>query len=229
MAGRKIMAVLLGVMAIIIASGSIGAAYACYYPPHYRPLPPRCLPHPPRQVDLKIQDQDESWADGVRETWMAGNMAPGDEFAFDEYFVGLRSQSPQKACQGTMTISCNYNPWTTLHPDRMAKYMEITRCIYSYTSGNEICQIDCLTGKATITLKKGNNCQPANRGWRIRDVDRDGRITFYDLKKRPLKNLPPPPRDEARFEMSVRFHQDAGNEFQGDTFALAMIYSLSTK
>ncbi len=229
MAGRKIMAVLLGVMAIIIASGSIGAAYACYYPPHYRPLPPRCLPHPPGQVDLKIQDQDETWADGVRETWTASNMAPGDEFSFDGHFVGLRSQSPQKACQGTVMISCNYNPWTTSQPDHMARYMEITQCTYSYTNRVGIWQIDCLTGQATNTLKKGNNCRSAIRGWRIRDVDRDGRITFNDLKKRPLRNLPPPSDDETRFEMSVRFHQSAGNEFQGDTFTLAMNYRLTTR
>jgi len=33
--------------------------------------------------------------------------------------------------------------------------------------------------------------------------------------------------DEAGFEMSVRFDSAAGNEFQGDTFRLTMIYTLT--
>jgi len=110
----------------------------------------------------------------------------------------------------------------------MAKYMEITRCVYSYKNGNEIWQIDCLTGKATRVSKKGNNYWSPNGNWQIRDVDNDGRVTFYDLKKRPLTNLPLPPDDESHFEMSVRFHQSAGNEFQRDTFNLAMVYRLTT-
>jgi hypothetical protein len=229
MAGRKIMAVLLGVLAIIIASGSIGAAYACYDTPHYKSYFTPYRPHSCQRVDLMIQDQDESWGDGVRETWTVSNMAPGDEFVFDGHFVGLRSQSLKNACRGGIMISCNYNPWRACQPNRMARYMEITRCTYSYANGNETWQIDCLTGKATRISKKGNNCPSLNRNWQIRDVDRDGRVTFYDLMKIPLINLPLSSDDEARFEMSVRFHQSAGNEFQGDTFNLAMIYRLTTK
>jgi hypothetical protein len=220
MTGTKIRVILLGLIAVILASGSIGAAYACYETPYYSP-------HPPGQMDLKIRDQDETWADGVRATWTAGNMAPGDEFAFDGHFVGLCSQFPQKVNKGMVGITCNYISWAALQPDKMAKYMVITRCIYNYTDKNEIWQINCLTGKATKASKKGNTCLPANKDWQIQDVDRDGRVTFSDFKKRPLKNFPSFPNDEACFEMSVRFHQGAGNEFQDDTFTLTMIYALT--
>ncbi len=222
MAARKIMAGLVGAMAVIIVSGSIGAAYACY-------TPPGPCPHPPAQVDLKIRDQNETWSDGVRATWTASNMAPGDEFAFDGCFVGLRGQFPRQVDTGTIDITCSYNPWTAQQPDKMAKYMEITRCTYNYTNGNEKWQIDLLTGKATKTLRNRNTNLPANRDWQIQDVDRDGRVTFYDLKLRPLKNLPSLPDEEARFGMSVRFHRNAGNEFQGDTFILTMAYTLTAR
>jgi hypothetical protein len=219
----KIKAVFLVALAIVLASGSIGAAYACFEPPY-------CPPHHPGQLvklDLKICDQDETWADGVSQTWMATNMAPGDEFAFDDSFVGLSAEFPRKVDKGVLGIACQYNPWAPAQPDKMAKYMVITRCVYEYTCKNETWQINCLTGKATRISKKGNNSLLANKDWQIQDIDKDGRITFSDLKKRPLKNLPSFPDDEADFEMSVRFHQNAGNEFQGDTFTLSMIYTLT--
>ena len=220
MTGIKSKAILLVMMAVILVSGCIGAVYACFDIPY-----PGF--HTPGQVDLKIRDQDETWGDGVLGTWTASNMAPGDEFAFDGHFIGLKSQFSQKVNKGMVEITCNYNSWTTWQPDKMARYMVITRCVYNYTDKKEIWQIDCLTGKATKMPKKGNNSQLVNKDWQIQDVDRDGRITFSDLKKRPLKNFPSFPNDEARFEMSVRFHQGAGNEFQDDTFTLTMIYTLT--
>jgi hypothetical protein len=220
MPGVRSKAIILVIMAIIVASGSVGAAYACYDTPYYPPFPPV----KPQQLDLKICDQDETWGDGVRETWTAGNMAPGDEFAFDGHFVGLRAQFPRRVDDGLLDITCAYNPWTPAQPDRMAKYMVITRCVYNYADKFGARTIDCLTGKATRPFWTWFPI--ADNDWKIQDVDRDGRITFYDLRKRPLKDLPSFPDDEASFEMSVRFHSDAGNEFQGDTLTLTMIYTL---
>jgi hypothetical protein len=219
----KLKIFLLVAMAVVFASGSIGAAYACYWPPYFHPF----HPGPVQAVGLKICDQDEAWANGVRATWTASNMAPGDEFAFDGCFIGLSNNFPRKVDKGLLGISCQYNPWTYAQPDRMAGYMVITRCIYEYTYKNETWQINCLTGKATRTMGKGRNSTLTDNNWRIQDVDRDGRITFADLKKRPLKNLPSFSSDKARFEMSIKFDQEAGNEFQGDTFALTMIYTLT--
>jgi len=216
MPGMKLRAVLLVVMAVIVASGSIGAAYACYEPPW---SPPHHPGHP-QALDLRICDQDEVWGDGVEGTWTAHNMAPGDEFVFDGAFAGLSGRLPRHADNGLLGITCDYNKWSASQPDNMAKYMVITRCVYSCTEKHRACEIDCLTGKSTFSRWK------VNRDWQVQDVDRDGRITFFDLKKRPLKNLPSCEDDGASFEMSVRFHESAGNEFQGDTFDLTMIYTL---
>ena len=221
--GKKAKYLVLVVMAVVVASGTIGAAYACYvpgYPPHH--------PGPVTQLDLKLCDQDEGWADGVSATWTASDMAPGDEFAFDGCFVGLAADFPRKVNKGALGISCQYNAWTPAQPDRMAKYMVITACTYRYTCNHQEWQINCLTGRAT-RITPGYGSPSVNRDWQIQDADRDGRITFSDLKRRPLKNLPSFADDEAGFEMSVRFDGAAGNEFQGDTFTLTMIYALTAR
>jgi hypothetical protein len=217
MAGKKVGAAILCVMAVIIAGGAINTAYACPQNNVY------FRPFPPAYNDLKIRDQDEMWTQGVHGTWTAGNMMPGDEFAFNGQFVGLRGNVPKIA------ITCDYavleefplvesdtDPNTNLHSDTMAKYMVITRCTYRGIWW----WIDCLTGKSGGVWGKKSE-------WRIDDIDADGRLTFYDLKNDPLVNLPSPQTgggNGIRFEMSVRFDGNAGNEFQGDTFDLAMIY-----
>jgi len=221
-AGRKIGGALLGVLMIIIASGMIGAVYACPDYGWHNPPPAGifCNPNPPGRMDLQIRDQDEGWGDGVRATWTAGNMAPGDEFAFEGQFVGLRGNVPE------IEIGCSYivseefprvesdaDPHTNWYPDEMAKYMVITRCIYRDSGW----LIDCLTGKYNGRVRSNE--------WRVNDVDGDGRLTFYDLKRDPLVNLPKPGGSGgSRFEMSVKFDSSAGNQFQGDTFDLTMFY-----
>ncbi|GAI80130.1 unnamed protein product, partial [marine sediment metagenome] len=176
--------ILLSLMAILLVSGMMGAAYASFDTVN----PQNNFSD--NKVDLKLIDQDElSWQDGVSATWVAPNMAPGDEFAFDESFVGLRGNVP-----GKVEITCDYE----VDEEWMAKHMVITRFIYH------------------------------NEEWQIQDFDGDGKVTFYDLKWSPVTNLPLPRRGHGtRFEMSVRFHQDAGNEFQGDTFNLTMIFTLN--
>jgi hypothetical protein len=140
--GIKTKALLLVTAAIILASGSIGVAYACYLPSHAY-LPPQ------QSINLMICDQDEGWGNGVRETWTASNMFPGEEFAFDGHFVGLYSQFCPRINNGMMAITCNYNSWKISQPDGMARYMVITRCTYEYTYYLDRWRVDCLTGTAT--------------------------------------------------------------------------------
>ena len=228
--GINIKGILLGLIAIVVAMGMMGAVYArtdC-------PEEPKCGPNQP--LDLKLKDQDEPWRDGVTSTWVARNMAPGDEYAFEGCFVGLRSN-----VKGRIGITCAYqvkeevppaesdtDHQTNLHPDKMTRQLIITRCLYKNSSW----QIDCLTGRYTIL--PGNerpfprDCTDAH--WQIQDIDRDGRITFYDLKSTPLSGLPLPASastEGARFVMSVKFAGTAGNDLQGDTLNLTMYYTLT--
>ena len=163
--------------------------------------------------ELKIIDWDElEWSDSVTATWTATDMKPGDEVPFETEFVGLAR------IEGTITpssleITCNYSvieetpqtqsdtdPHTNLHPDTMAKQMIITRFMYNDT--------DYLGS--------------------IVDVDEDGQKTFYDLKNSPVTDLPIPyvANGGAFFRLSVKFSEEAGNDFQGDTFNLTMIFTL---
>jgi len=163
-------------------------------------------------LDLKLIDWDElTWRDGVTATWTATNMVPGDSFPFNVEFVGLGRTGT--ITPSSLEITCNYSvieespqtpsdtdPNTNLHPDAMAKQMIITRFKYNGT----------------------------DYAGSIVDVDTDGKKTFYDLKNSPVTGLPTPyVADGATFfRLSVKFSEDAGNDFQGDTFNLTMIFTL---
>jgi hypothetical protein len=162
--------------------------------------------------DLKTMDWDETvWKDGVSLTWTATNMKPGDTFLFPDKWVALSWTGP--LTPGSLEVTCNYSvieeapqteadtdPNTNLNPDKMAKQMIILSLMY-------------------------NGDEYANH---ISDVDKDGKITFFDLKNAPLTNLPIPSHQDGGtfFRLSVKFSEGAGNDFQGDTFVLTMIFTL---
>ena len=230
MRDARLKGILLGALGILFVSVMMGVAHASAGNDN---TDDGQYPASLAGADLKLRDQDEPWQDGVVATWTAANMAPGDEFAFDGSFVGLQSDG-----RGKIDITCLYqvfeespqaqadtDPQTDLHPDRMAKQM----AIYRFTYFDKKRQIDLLTGEQTRTAD-GSNPTPAistSDDWRVHDVDGDGSITFYDLKQSPLTNLPSPRRGETHLEMSVRFDQGAGNEFQGDTFDLTVVFSIA--
>ena len=195
-----------------------------------------------RSLDLKIRDQDESYGDGVVATWKAEDMKPGDKMVFDVPFVALSNAGSIKGDH--LEITCNYSVieeepclesdtdcFTNEHPDEMAKEMIITKAIYrGYENGRSFC-INLLNGKKYPSYNSVYRycfgyILEQNDDWKIQDVDGDGKITFYDLKNDPLDNLPPA-NEESRFIMDVKFDENAGNEFQGDTFNLVMIFTLN--
>ena len=162
--------------------------------------------------DLKTMDWDETeWKDGVTLTWTATGMKPGDIFLFPGKWVALSWLGP--LTPGSLEVTCNYSvieeepqteadtdPNTNLNPDSMAKQMII------------------------LSLKY-NGVEYADD---ISDIDGNEKITFFDLKNAPLTNLPIPSSNDGGtfFRLSVKFSEDAGNDFQGDTFDLTMIFTL---
>ena len=112
----------------------------------------------------------------------------------------------------------------------MAKEMLINRCVYKEDA---VC-IDCLTGKKHIGYDPMNgtcvgSVLETRTDWQIEDqIPLDGKISFYDLKNDKLDNLPAVPNSPPfSFRMSVKFAETAGNDFQGDTFDLTMIFTLN--
>ena len=193
-------------------------------------------------LDLKIRDQDEPYGDGVTATWKAEDVKPGNEYAFLVPFVQL-TKTFSSIDADHLEITCDYSVieedlciesdtdcFTNEHPDEMAKEMLITRCVYKEDA---VC-IDCLTGKKHIGYDpmSGACVGPVletRTDWQIEDqTPLDGKISFYDLKNDKLDNLPPVPNiAEPKFEMSVKFAETAGNDFQGDTFDLTMFFTLN--
>lgn len=191
-------------------------------------------------LDLLIADNNEDFGNGVTATWIAEDMKPGDERAFKIEKVELAKEFGSIEADHT-EITCDYNvieevpqtesdtdPNTNLDPGKMAKEMLITRCVYHDT----VC-IDCLTGIKWSGYNYANGiCAGTNLGqsndWKIEDKNGDGKISFFDLKNDKIDNLPAAPNSPPfLFRMSVKFDEDAGNDFQGDTFDLAMMFTLN--
>ena len=192
-------------------------------------------------LDLKIRDQDEFYGDGVTATWTASDVKPGNEYKFLVPFVQL-TKTYGSIDADHLEIACNYSVIeeepciesdtdcnTDEHPDEMAKEMLITRCVYKE---NANC-IDCLTGQRHVGYDPINgvcagDVLETRDDWKIEDQNGDGKVSFYDLKSDELDNLPPVPNLWIpQFEMSVKFAETAGNDFQGDTFDLTMIFTLN--
>jgi len=172
---------------------------------------------------LEIRDHQVGWGEPVIGTWTAENMAPGDEWEFDVPFVKLRSVGSLVAdhleITADYTVSGVPEPFD---PDSMGQYMEVTWALYEDGGW----RINLLDGTWEGEPPFPDGYQAGD--WQIQDVDGDGRITFADLRAQPLDNLPPPMYlDDTWFEMSVRFSEDAGNEFQGASFNLTMIFTLN--
>lgn len=175
--------------------------------------------------DLQIMDGNEDWRNGVTATWTMSDMKPGDTVFGG---VGLKNVG---TVADHLKITCNYIIYDPPGPESdtqeatpagdMAKQMIITKCVYY----NDIWEIDCLTGTSTGTPPTPSGYTADD--WKINDADLDGKITLYDLKDDPLDNLPLPPGYTTDFDMTLKFSEDAGNEFQGDTLDVTMIFTLN--
>ena len=179
-------------------------------------------------LDLKLSDNSSQgpWSDGVSGTWTLSNMMPGNETpTASVYFKNFGS-----VASSTIEITCNYtvteetpragsdtDPNTDQHPDEMAKYMIITTMIYR----NDHVDINCSTGHDSYSKQTKDE-------WKVNDANGDGKISLYELKLDPLV-LPSPdtqPNKVTQLDMSIKFDENAGNDFQGDTFNLTMIFTL---
>jgi len=178
-------------------------------------------------LDLKVSHSSAGpWTDGVTGTWTLSNMKPGDETptksVFFKNFGTVASSTLEVSCSYTVTeespqTESDTDPHTDDHPDEMAKYMIITMMFYR----NDEVNINCLTGYDSVSGQTKDE-------WKINDANNDGKISLYELKLDPLI-LPSPdtqPNKISQLDMRIKFDENAGNEFQGDTFNLTMIFTL---
>jgi predicted ribosomally synthesized peptide with SipW-like signal peptide len=177
-------------------------------------------------LDLKVSDWNEGFGDGVTATWTLADMKPGDKkygYVKVDNVGSIDANHLEVTCDYTVTeespvVEPDTDPDTDEHPDAMAKQMVITSA--RYDDGDY--DIDLLTGDNLVTT--GNEDRS---DWRIDDADGDAKITLYDLKHDPSDNLPPPNNEQYTFRMTVKFDEDAGNDFQGDTLNLTVVFTLN--
>ena len=212
--------ILVSVVAVTILVAATGIVYAS---PQIT-VPPNCSGgnNNTQQLNLQIDDQDQTWGSSVSNTWTASNMDPGQTYAFTGSFAGLLSNTAS-----TTQVTCDYLDTKGIS-DQMAQKLELTKCIY----GGSLWTIDCLTGNyqiyATNTqgLLQGNCPQ-----WKLMDVDGDGVITLYDLKNGPLNYLPLPNSnvtDSTKFQISTEFLETAKNNLQGDALNMNMYFTATS-
>ena len=186
-------------------------------------------------LDLKIYDGN-TWGDvGPTAVWTMSNMVPGE--TTDSGMVMVKWQGSvtphhmEITCSYTATEGDPYGPGTpdtvntAADPDSFAKYVEITS--FDYYDGSPSWHIMWDGTKYSTSDNPPKPSGWAVADWQITDKNNDGIISLYDLKYDPLTNLPPGTQNEViHFEMTVRFSSLAGNDLQGDTLNVTMIFTV---
>ncbi len=184
-------------------------------------------------MDLKINDEDpDAWDDGAIATWVLSDMKPGDSKTGSVIITKEGSLDADH-----LEITCDYSvddelpqseadtDWfTDLHPDLFAKNMTIVSALYD--NGDVY---DLITGIQWDFVGSGGfeGYIVQHDYWKITDGDGDGRVTIYDLKYTGPDDLPAPNNHDYTFRMNVKFDESAGNDFQGDTLNLDVIFTLN--
>jgi len=191
------------------------------------PLPKHKTSHDLVKLTVTYIETAKVWSDGITTAiWTLSNMKPGDETptgsVFFKNFGSIASNTLEITCSYTVNeetpqTESDTDPHTDQHPDEMAKYMIITMMYYR----NDQVNINCLTGYDSYSGQTKDE-------WKVNDANHDGKISLYELKLNPLI-LPSPdtqPNKITQLDMRIKFDEDAGNDFQGDTFNLTMIFTL---
>lgn len=185
-------------------------------------------------MDIKIRNGSQSWGDAaITGEWLMSGMEPG--VTDDEGIIMLRHTGTisghhiEIGCSYTATEGVPTGDMDTVDQDLetnwddFAKFVEIT--FFDYYDDDWHIKYD-----GTSFTTSGDPPQPtgySSGDWTIDDADGISGISLCDLKNDPLNNLPPPNGGDTHFEMRVKFHEDAGNNLQGDTLDLTMKFALA--
>lgn len=163
-------------------------------------------------MDLKIKDGDQDWSDGIGAEWTMTDMKPGDS---DYGSVDLKNAGSIPADH--LEITCDYTIDDPTGPesdeqedtsaDHMADYMIITKLDYSYPNGNNS------TGTENLLPK-------------LNDKDGDGK-DLLELKKQGIDDVTPAPDGHNTIDMTIKFSEDAGNDFQDDTLTVTFKFAIA--
>jgi len=165
------------------------------------------FPEQAQFIDLKVRGNDEGWKDGVTSTWTLADMKPGDTV-----FGMVAFKNVGNVQADHLEIACDYYLDDPPGPESDAQEGTLADCMADQLI---ILEIKYFHDGMSIDLLS-----------RLRDSDGDG-VDLLELKNQGLDDLPPPDGDgDERLDMTLKFCENAGNDFQGDTFVLAMIFTL---
>lgn len=161
-------------------------------------------------LDLKIRDS-QGWGDsGAADAeWTLTDMKPGDSISGT---IGLKNIGSIEADH--LDIACSYviddpeGPESDTQENTPADYMADYMILVDMEYVHDGSITDCLS--------------------LLTDNDGDG-IDLLELKQQGLDDLSPAPDGvgDERLTMWLKFSEDAGNDFQGDTLTVTLTFTLN--
>lgn len=227
---------LFSLMAVALCSGMVGSSFAYFTDVETS----TGNTFTAGTLNLKIRDGDHVWRDGVTVAeWTLSDMVPGgsetNPGTIDLMNTGtIAGHHVEVGCYYTASDGPPIGDMDTVNQnlpenwDSFAKYLEITYFMYQGDGWWIQYQKGVGYTQSTVVPPPQPTGWTADN-WQISD-DGDGILSLYDLKINPLDNLPPPNvgyTGLTTFEMKVRYHEDAGNDLQGDTLNLTMTFTLN--
>ena len=200
--------IVLGLMVIVLTVGLVGAGAMAYFQDTETSTGNT---YTAGTLDLKIRDVGVNWTDGIATAeWSLSNMKPGDTAYGSIDFKNFGSIYADH-----MEITCDYTITDPPGPesdaeentpaDKMAGEIIISEMVYSYNAT----EVDCLP--------------------LLNDANGNGVKDLYDLKAAAVDNLPlwQTGTQFANLSMTLQLNPGAGNDFQGDTLNLTVIFTLN--
>jgi predicted ribosomally synthesized peptide with SipW-like signal peptide len=203
---------LIGSLAIVLVLGMTGGAFAFFSDTETS----SGNTFTAGTLDLKIKDGSMFWSDGISTAeWHLSNMKPGDTYPEHSSMYGsIDFKNTGSIYADHIEITCSYTIVDPPGPesdidgtsaDAMAGEMIITTMDYVFN--------------ATVV-----DCLPL-----ITDANGNGYKDLYDLQAGGVDDLPLMQSgvQQARLDMILQFNPLAGNDYQGDTLNLTMIFTLN--
>ncbi len=208
--------VLLSALAIMLATGLVGSAFAFFSDSEAS----TGNTFTAGTLDLEVKDNDETWADGCKETWMLLHIVPGSNQA------GIDK----------VTATVDLRRMGTIVPDHLEIQVFVTldeslNPVESDT--NPASTPNDMAAKLEILYMQYNGMDLL--GDHLLDADGDSVLTLNDMTYLPevngLDNLVIPgagPAFSTPFALTLRWIEGTDdNDFQGDTLVAAIAFALN--
>lgn len=164
------------------------------------------------QLDLKVSDADENGGghDGVQNTWVMSNALPG--LSTVAASVWFRNAGTVKADHLEIGVNNQVIDPPGPESDSEEDTTDMDKVV-------QIMEMNYITNANTF------NCLSL-----LADSNANGYKDLDDLEAQGLDNLEPPLKSNSmssHLDMSLRFHESADNDYQGDTLYSEFVFTLN--